>query len=50
MPISEELSENEALKIIKKSIKDKVLGLDRILNRILKRVVGVTLALLIKIF
>jgi hypothetical protein len=48
--ISEKLDENKALNVIKKLTKDKASGLDGIPNKVIKRVVGVTPALLTKIF
>jgi hypothetical protein len=48
--ISKRLAENETLKVIKKLANNKALGLNKILNRILKRVVGVTSTLLTRIF
>jgi hypothetical protein len=48
--ISEKLDENEALNVIKKFTKDKALGLNRIPNRVIKRVVGAASALLTRIF
>jgi hypothetical protein len=43
--IPKRLAENEALKVIKKLVNDKALGLNKIPNRILKRAAGVTSAL-----
>jgi hypothetical protein len=48
--IPEKLNENEALNVIKKLTKDKALGLNEIPNKVIKRVAGVTLTLLTKIF
>jgi hypothetical protein len=48
--IPRELNENKALNVIKKLTKDKALGLDGILNKVIKRVAGVTPTLLTKIF
>jgi hypothetical protein len=48
--IPERLDENEALNIIKKLAKDKALGLNKIPNRILKRVVSVVFTLITRIF
>jgi hypothetical protein len=48
--ISEKLDENEALNVIKKLIKDKALGLNKILNKVIKRVANAISALFIKIF
>jgi hypothetical protein len=48
--ISKKLNENKALNVIKELTKDKVLGLDGIPNRVIKRVAGVTPALLTRIF
>jgi hypothetical protein len=48
--IPEELAENEALDVIKELAKDKASGPDGIPNRVLKRVAGVTPALLTRIF
>jgi hypothetical protein len=48
--ISEKLDENKALNVIKEFTKDKVLGLDGIPNKVIKRVAGVTPALLTRIF
>jgi hypothetical protein len=48
--ILKKLNENKALNVIKEFTKDKVLGRDEILNRVIKRVVGVTPALFTRIF
>jgi hypothetical protein len=48
--IPEKLDENEALNVIKKLIKDKALGLNKIPNKVIKRVVNAVSTLLIKIF
>jgi hypothetical protein len=48
--IPKRLAENEALKVIKKLVNNKALGLNRISNRILKRAVDVIPALLTRIF
>jgi hypothetical protein len=48
--IPERLGENEALNVIKELAKDKVPGLDKIPNRILKRVVNAALTLITRIF
>jgi hypothetical protein len=48
--IPRELNENKALNVIKKLTKDKVLGLDGIPNKVIKRVAGVAPALLTRIF
>jgi hypothetical protein len=48
--IPERLVEDEGLKVIKKLVNDKAPGLDKIPNRILKRVAGVASALLTRIF
>jgi hypothetical protein len=48
--ILKELDENETLNVIKELTKNKVLGLDGIPNKVIKRVAGVTPALLTKIF
>jgi hypothetical protein len=48
--ISEKLDENEALNVIKEFTKNKALGLNKIPNRVIKRVVGAVSALFIKIF
>jgi glycerol-3-phosphate responsive antiterminator len=48
--ILKELDENKALNVIKEFTKDKVLGLDGIPNKVIKRIAGVTPALLTKIF
>jgi len=50
VPILERLNENKALNILKKLAKDKASGLNKILNRIFKRVVSITLILITKIF
>jgi hypothetical protein len=48
--IPEKLNENKALSVIKEFTKDKALGPDEIPNKVIKRVAGVTPALLTKIF
>jgi hypothetical protein len=48
--IPRELDENKALNVIKKLTKDKAPGLNGILNKVIKRVAGVTPALLTRIF
>jgi hypothetical protein len=48
--IPRELDENKALNVIKELTKDKALGSDGILNKVIKRVAGVTPTLLTKIF
>jgi hypothetical protein len=48
--ILEKLDENKALNVIKELTKDKAPGLDGIPNRVIKRVAGVTPALLTRIF
>jgi hypothetical protein len=48
--ISEKLDENEALNVIKKLIKNKALGLNEILNKVIKRVAGAISALFTRIF
>jgi hypothetical protein len=48
--ISEKLDENEAFNIIKKLAKDKALDLNKIPNKIFKRVVSVVSTLIIRIF
>jgi hypothetical protein len=48
--IPEKLDENEALNVIKELTKDKAPGPDEIPNKVIKRVAGVTPALLTKIF
>jgi hypothetical protein len=48
--IPRELNENKALNVIKELTKDKALGLNEILNKIIKRVAGVAPTLLTKIF
>jgi hypothetical protein len=48
--IPRELDENKALNVIKKLTKDKAPDSDGILNKVIKRIVGVTPALLTKIF
>jgi hypothetical protein len=48
--IPEKLDENKTLNVIKKLTKGKAPGLNRIPNRVFKRVAGVTPALLTKIF
>jgi hypothetical protein len=48
--ILKELDENKTLNVIKKLTKDKALGSDGIPNKVIKRVAGVTSALLTKIF
>jgi hypothetical protein len=45
--ISKRLAENEALKVIKKLVNNKALGLNKISNKILKRAVDVISALFI---
>jgi hypothetical protein len=48
--IPEKLDENKALNVIKELTKDKAPGLDRIPNKVIKRVVGVAPALFTRIF
>jgi hypothetical protein len=48
--ILKKLDENEALNVIKELTKDKVSGSDGIPNKVIKRVAGVTPALLTRIF
>jgi hypothetical protein len=48
--IPKRLAEDEGLKVIKKLANNKAPGLDKIPNRILKRVAGVVPALLTRIF
>jgi hypothetical protein len=48
--ISKKLDKNEALNVIKELTKDKAPGLDEIPNKVIKRIAGVTSALLTKIF
>jgi hypothetical protein len=48
--ILKELDENKTLNVIKELTKDKALGLDGIPNKVIKRVAGVTPALLTRIF
>jgi hypothetical protein len=48
--ISKKLDENKALNVIKELTKDKAPGLDGIPNKVIKRVVGVALALFTRIF
>jgi hypothetical protein len=48
--ILERLDENEALNIIKKLAKNKALSLNKISNKILKRVVDIIFTLITKIF
>jgi hypothetical protein len=48
--ILKELDENKALNVIKEFTKNKVSGSDGIPNKVIKRVAGVTPALLTKIF
>jgi hypothetical protein len=48
--ISKKLDKNEALNVIKEFTKDKILDLDGIPNKVIKRVAGVIPALLTKIF
>jgi hypothetical protein len=48
--IPKKLAENEALNVIKKLAKNKALGLNKIPNKVFKRVADVISALLIKIF
>jgi hypothetical protein len=48
--IPEKLNENKALNVIKELTKDKAPGLDGIPNKVIKRVAGVTPALLTRIF
>jgi hypothetical protein len=48
--IPEKFDENKTLNVIKKLTKNKVLGLDGIPNKVIKRIAGVTPALLTKIF
>jgi polysaccharide pyruvyl transferase WcaK-like protein len=48
--IPKRLAEDEALKVIKKLANNKVLGLNKIPNRILKRIAGVISALFTRIF
>jgi hypothetical protein len=48
--ISKKLDENKALNVIKELTKDKALGLNGISNKVIKRIAGVTPALLTKIF
>jgi hypothetical protein len=48
--IPKELDENKALNVIKKLTKNKASGSDGILNKVIKRVVSVTSALLTRIF
>jgi hypothetical protein len=48
--IPEKLAENEVLNVIKELAKNKVSGLNKIPNKVFKRVAGVTPALLTRIF
>jgi hypothetical protein len=48
--ISERLGENEALNVIKELAKNKALGLNKIPNRILKRVANAAPTLITRIF
>jgi hypothetical protein len=48
--IPKKLDENEVLNVIKELTKDKALGSDGIPNKVIKRVAGVTPALLTRIF
>jgi hypothetical protein len=48
--ILKKFDENKTLNVIKELTKDKVLGSDGIPNKVIKRVAGVTPALLTKIF
>jgi hypothetical protein len=48
--ILKKLDENKALNVIKELTKDKASGSDGIPNKVIKRVAGVILALLTKIF
>jgi hypothetical protein len=48
--ILKKLDENKALNVIKELTKDKALGPDGIPNKVIKRVAGVTPALLTRIF
>jgi hypothetical protein len=48
--ISKEFNENKTLNVIKKLTKNKVLSLNGISNKVIKRVAGVTPTLLTKIF
>jgi hypothetical protein len=48
--ISKKLNENKTLNVIKEFTKDKVLSLDGIPNKVIKRVAGVTPTLFTKIF
>jgi hypothetical protein len=48
--IPKRLAEDEGLKVIKKLVNDKALGLNKIPNKIFKRVAGVVSALLTRIF
>jgi hypothetical protein len=48
--ILKKLDENEALNVIKELTKNKILGLNGISNKVIKRVVGVTPALFTRIF
>jgi hypothetical protein len=48
--ISKKLDKNEALNVIKELTKDKASGPDEIPNKVIKRVAGVTPALLTRIF
>jgi hypothetical protein len=48
--ISKRLAKDERLKVIKKLVNDKALGLNKIPNRILKRVADVISALFTRIF
>jgi hypothetical protein len=48
--IPEKLDENKALNVIKEFTKDKALGLNKISNKVIKRVADAISALFIKIF
>jgi hypothetical protein len=48
--ISKKLAEDEKLKVIKKLVNNKALSLNKISNKIFKRVAGITSALFTRIF